>query len=132
MTPLFGFRKGLGGGWGYLGPLYVRRDDEMRSEALFTLFYHGYNRKAESSLTLLVPLLFRQHSRESSRCSSHCSSSRYSSSRYSNSRYSSRHLHSRSSRIWDSSQGIVRGLQVRHRIRRWIRSNGNILIMRAG
>lgn len=59
ITPLFGFENGPAGYRFYLGPLYVRRDLEQKSTALFPIFYDGENQKTRSRLSFLLPIFFR-------------------------------------------------------------------------
>lgn len=64
-TLLFGFRKAQTGYLAYVGPFYLRRDPEVRSEALFPLFYHAKDMKSGVSTSLFLPLFFQRRSTES-------------------------------------------------------------------
>jgi hypothetical protein len=65
-TLLFGFVRSPTGYRAYLGPAYLRRDADVRSEALFPLFYHSRNLLTRTHTTLVFPLFFRTSSPERS------------------------------------------------------------------
>ncbi len=62
----FGFIKKTSGFLTYLGPFYLRRDAEVRSEAVFPIFYHTKSERAGTSTTFLLPLFFRTTAPQSS------------------------------------------------------------------
>ncbi len=65
-TPAFGFQTGPAGYRFYLGPFYLRRDENQRSLALFPLFYDGRNLHNQDRLTFLLPLFLRDTTAEKS------------------------------------------------------------------
>ena len=66
VTPAFGFSRSAAGFLFYLGPLYVRRDTNQRSFALFPLFYDGHDLNKQDHTTFLLPLFYRASSPERS------------------------------------------------------------------
>lgn len=66
LTALFGFRSNPSGYLMYLGPFYLRREAQRRSEALWPLFYHTRDPVADVSTTLVLPLVYRRSTPESS------------------------------------------------------------------
>ena len=66
LTPVFGFGQKSQGFRAYLGPLYVRRDAEVRSGGLLPLIYFGADRTTQTSTAMVLPLFFRSSSPGSS------------------------------------------------------------------
>lgn len=66
VTPLFGFGRSAEGYRWYLGPLYVRREVNQRTVALFPIAYDGVNPSEQKRTSFVLPLFFRSASPERS------------------------------------------------------------------